>query len=256
MFPVLRIGPLAIQTPALFVLSGIWVGLMLVKKFAGRYSIPFRQLENLTLWFLFSGLVGARVFYFLRFPQAFFANPLAVILPSPFLLDFEGGALVAVLVTLVYGQRHKMPFWETLDALTPGFAVFVIALGLAHIASGNAYGIRTSLPWGIELWGAIRHPVQIYETLLAVLILWIVLPAKPDREEVDNYQVSGMLFLEFVALSAASQLILETFRAVGVRWFGVVRMEQIIAWLVLALALWLIGQRRKQGVSLRTMIRL
>lgn len=250
MFPVLHIGPFAIQTPGLFVLSGIWVGLALVKKFAGRYSIPYRQLENLVLWILLSGLVGARIFYFLRFPQAFSANPLAMILPSPFLLDFEGGILVAVLIALIYGQRHRMPFWETLDALTPGFAVFLIALGLAHIASGNAYGIHTDLPWGVELWGAVRHPVQIYETVLAMFILLMVLPAKLEHDSVDR--VGGLLFLKFVALSAVAQIILATFRAEGARWFGVIRVEQVIAWLVLALALWLIGQRRKRRMEILT----
>jgi|YNPNPStandDraft_1061719.scaffolds.fasta_scaffold04560_7 phosphatidylglycerol:prolipoprotein diacylglycerol transferase len=244
MFPVLHVGRVALQTPDLLILLGIWVGVMLIEKFAERFSISTKQLENLTLWSLLSGLVGARLLYFLKFPQAFLANPLDILSLRPFLLDFEGGVTVALIVALIYGQKRKMSFWSTLDALTPGFAVFAVSLGLAHLASGNAYGIETRLPWGIELWGAVRHPVQIYETLAAMLILYLVLPLKFRQETIER-QKRGVLFLKFVALSAAANLLLDTFRAEGIRWFGVVRAGQVTAWLVLALSLWLIGRRQQ-----------
>jgi len=63
-----------------------------------------------------------------------------------------------------------LPLWPALDALTPGLAAVMIAIGLAHIASGDAFGSPADLPWAIQLWGARRHPTQIYETLAAALI--------------------------------------------------------------------------------------
>ena len=37
MFPVLQIGPLALQTPGLLILIGIWVGLSVMERFASRF---------------------------------------------------------------------------------------------------------------------------------------------------------------------------------------------------------------------------
>jgi hypothetical protein len=45
-----------------------------------------------------------------------------------------------------------------LDALTPGLAVMMIALGLANLASGNAYGEPAQVPWSIFLWGEWQQP--------------------------------------------------------------------------------------------------
>ncbi len=53
----------------------------------------------------------------------------------------------------------------------------MLAVPLANLASGDAFGAPSSLPWAIELWGAARHPVQIYEAVAAGLILWVCRPA-------------------------------------------------------------------------------
>ena len=100
-----------------------------------------------------------------------------------------------------------MALWPTLDALTPLLAVMAIALGLSHLASGAAFGATTQVPWGIELWGAKRHPSQVYEILAAVAILLILWPGKWGEQE-----PAGRYFLLFVTLSALAQLILEAFR--------------------------------------------
>ena len=65
-----------------------------------------------------------------------------------------------------------------LDALTPGFIVLAGGLALADLASGDAYGSPSSLPWAIELWGAARHPTQIYQLIAVIVIGVIVLKSR------------------------------------------------------------------------------
>ncbi len=98
-------------------------------------------------------------------------NPISIISLNPGLLDIWGGILVAVLVGLVYTQRKQIPLLSALDALTPLLAVLMIAVPLSNLASGEAYGNPTTIPWSIYLWGMHRHPTQIYEALAAMLIL-------------------------------------------------------------------------------------
>lgn len=61
------------------------------------------------------------------------------------------------------------------NLLTLLVAVLGVAVGIAHLAAGSAFGAPTSLPLAIELWGSWRHPTQVYETVVTVLILVAVL---------------------------------------------------------------------------------
>lgn len=241
MLPILQIGPLAIQMPGLVILAGIWVGLSLSERQAPRSGTNANDLYNLAFIGLISGLIGARLAYIARYPAAFTSNLLSMISLNPGLLDPWGGTAFGMILALIYGQRKKMRLWGTLDALTPALAVFMIALGLSHLASGNAFGNPTSLPWGIDLWGARRQPTQIYEIILAAIIFWIIWS---NRGKVDS-RLPGEYFLAFTAMSAAARLLLEGFRGDSAL-IGSIRSAQVAAWLVLAASLWGLGRLLKR----------
>jgi len=237
MLPILQIGPLAIQVPGLVILAGIWVGLSLSEREAPQFEINANDLYNLAFIGLISGLIGARLAYIARYPAAFTSNLFSVISLNPGLLDPLGGTAFGMILALIYGQRKKMSFWGTLDALTPALAVFMIALGLSHLASGNAFGTPTSVPWGIDLWGAHRQPTQIYEIILSSVIFWIIWYQRGNADS----RPPGEYFLAFTAMSAGARLFLEGFRADSVL-IGGIRIAQIAAWLVLAASLWGLGR--------------
>jgi prolipoprotein diacylglyceryl transferase len=234
MLPIVNIGPLAIQLPGLVILLGLWLGLTLAERNAPRFGVKANELYNLVFIALIAGIIGARLAYVLRYPQAFAGNPLSILSLNISLLDPWGGLTLGLVATLVYGQRKSMPFWSTLDALTPVLAVFAIAVSLSQFASGAAFGAPTEVPWSIHLWGADRHPTQIYEALAGGLILIILWPSRIDITK----KPSGSYFLTFIALSAGAHLFLEAFRGDSILLLGVLRQRQVIAWLVLAASLW------------------
>jgi phosphatidylglycerol:prolipoprotein diacylglycerol transferase len=124
-----------------------------------------------------------------------------------------------------------------LDALTPLFATLAIGLHLSHLAAGTAFGSPTTLPWGIELWNATRHPTQIYELIAALIIFGFIWFRKSNLP-------AGILFLNFIALTAGARLLLEAFRGDSTLVLGGLRIAQVIAWVVLAVALF---RREKQS---------
>ncbi|MBN2500045.1 MAG: prolipoprotein diacylglyceryl transferase [Anaerolineales bacterium] len=232
MFPTLTLGPISLQLPGLIAIFGLWLGLTMAERHSTRFGVKADVLYNLVFTMLIAGVIGARLSYVVRYPSAFTSNLLGIFTLNPSLLDPFGGIAAAGIAGLVYGQRKSMPLWPTLDALTPLLAVLLVALPVADLSSGAAFGAPTDLPWGIELWGTTRHPTQIYQALIANFILWLLL-VKPRRRKL----APGMLFLQFVTLSAGARLFVEAFRGDSVVLFGGICSAQVAAWIVLALGL-------------------
>ncbi|HQN42854.1 MAG TPA: prolipoprotein diacylglyceryl transferase [Anaerolineaceae bacterium] len=248
MFPYLEIGPLSIQSRGVILILGLWLALTLcdqLLKRARRTDIQGEVIFNLAITGLIAGLIGARLAYAARNPAAFAAQPLALILPSGQMLDEEAGLLFGILAALIYGQRKKLPLWTTLDVLTPGLALMAIVIPLANLASGSGYGAPTTLPWGIRLWNEMRHPSQVYEMLAGAITLALVWPR-------GGKQPAGQQFLRLMAWSAGWRLFLETWRGDSVMLTGSIRLWQVVAWLGLALSLWLLGWLRRQSVEENT----
>ena len=231
MFPVVSIGPLAVQVPGVMLLIGVWAGIQVMEREATRHKLPASSLSNLVLFGLLAGVIGARLGYALRFLEAYGEDPLGLLSLNPSTLSPMEGVLAGLLTAWIYGTRKGLSFWSTLDALTPGLAVFGVALGLSHLASGDAYGAPASLPWAIELWGARRHPTQVYEILAAVLILLALWRFR----RWDTFP--GFFFLCWVLMAAVSRLILEAFRGDSAVIFGVLRGAQIGGLLILLMAM-------------------
>jgi phosphatidylglycerol:prolipoprotein diacylglycerol transferase len=238
MFPVIQLGPLAIQSAGLFLLASIYLGITLTEKRAANYGLQSAPLSDLILLALFGLIAGGRLSFALQNWDSFRTSPLDIFSLNPSLFDLTGGLALGFIVALTFGQRKGLAFWSTLDALTPFFATVMVGIGLSHLASGNAFGKETSLPWGIELFGAVRHPSQIYEVALALFILSLFGLQKP-------FPASGAQFLTFVAWTAGAHLFLEAFRGDSTLIFGSLRLGQILAWMLLAAAL--VGLNRLQS---------
>ncbi|MFM8320673.1 MAG: prolipoprotein diacylglyceryl transferase family protein [Chloroflexota bacterium] len=239
MLPILQIGPLALQTPGLALLAGLWLGLSLAERYSQARGVSPNALYNLVFTTLLAALAGARLSYLAQYPAVFLESPLSLLSLNPSLLDPWGAAAGAVLAALIYGQRSRLPFWSTLDALAPLLGVLAIGVGLSHLASGSAFGAPTGLPWAVNLWGADRHPSQVYETLAAGLILALLWPGRALRWG----WAPGVYALAFIALHAAARLALEAFRGDSLLLPGGLRTAQPAAWIILALALWAISRR-------------
>ena len=240
MLPILHIGPFGLQTPGLVLLIGVFFAISRVEKHAAAFKVDGNILANLVLIGLGSGLVGGRFSYALQYAPAFIKNPLALISFTPTMFNLEGGLLICILAAFIYGQRKHLPLLPVLDALSLGLALFLAALHLANLASGDAYGVPASLPWSITLWGAERHPVQIYEFFTAGLIAFYLRPG------VNLTVRPGTFFWSWIALTALARLFFDTFRADSQVIIGAVHLPQLFAWACLALALWQLNPQRKE----------
>lgn len=230
MFPILNAGPLAIPLAPILLLLGFFVSASLVEAEAARLGLDRTSVSNLIYIALAAALVGARLGYVLTHLDAFLQDPLSIIVPAAATLDPLWGLAIGVLAGGVFGKRYGLPLWRTLDALAPGIAAMSIFLGVAHLASGDAFGAPAALPWSIFLWDELRHPSQVYEILAAALVfgVWWRVRALPSFD--------GFRFWTVIALLALGVTFLEAFRGDSLLYAGW-RVAQVIALAVLALSL-------------------
>ena len=94
MLPILHLGPLAIQTPGLVVLIGVWLGLWLVEKQAAYFKIDSNILSNLVFIGLEVGVIGARIAYIIHYSFAFRSNLTSIFSLNLSLFDPGWGFLI------------------------------------------------------------------------------------------------------------------------------------------------------------------
>jgi prolipoprotein diacylglyceryltransferase len=232
MFPVLQIGPFVLNVPVLMQLVGVFAGVWLTEREAARLGLPADAVARMVFVGLIAGVAGARLGYVARYLSIYAADPLSLFSPNPAALDPEMGELVGGIALLIAGQRSKLPLRPTLDALTPGLAALGVALGVADLAAGDAFGAPARLSWSISLWGAQRHPSQGYEIVAALVVygIWRLLRG--------HLPAAGFGLLLVVALSAGARIFLEAFRGDGQTIFGGLRVAQVWGLIVLAACLW------------------
>ena len=235
MLPYLRLGPFLLQTPALALLIGFWLGSWLAEKEAVRLRLNQKHISEIVFNGFIAGIVGARLAYASQYLNVYAANPLSLFAPTLNTLDATAGALIGITASVIFAQRKQLPLRPTLDALAPGLAIFMVALGTTHILSGDAFGAPANLPWSIFLWSDYRHPSQIYETLVALIIFGLARIAHLGQPG------SGVNFLIVVALSAGASIFLEAFRGDSLIVAGGFRTVQVVGLIILAAALWMIG---------------
>lgn len=231
MYPYLRVGPYLLQLSGLALLAGVWLGISLIEKEAARLKMDASKVTNMVFYGLIAGLIGARFGYVLQFLDVYISNPLSLFSLNANTLSPELGTLIGLIVAFLFGQRYKLSLRPVLDALAPGLAVFMVALGVAYILSGDAYGAPAFLPWSVFLWADYRHPSQIYETIAAMGI-FLVAMRRPF-----GGQGAGLNFLFVLAASAIARIFLEAFRGDSVVWPGGFRAAQVIGLGVLAVSI-------------------
>lgn len=168
------------------------------------------------------GLVAARLGYAIRYADLYLQDPALLISLQPGTLAFLPGLLVGVGTAFFYLQRHQVPVPIALDASAAGLTLGILIIRIGQFLTGDAYGLATNVPWAIELWGASRHPVQLYSAgalILIGLLLWLY----------RRNTLPGETFWRFVVLYALSELILRAYRANSPTWGPGVRLDQVVA---------------------------
>lgn len=237
MWPVISFAGLTISSNLLAAVGSLLVGSELALRAITRLAPPEKQAGwsqafNQAFWSAFlMGLAGARVSFALRFYRLYLDALQLLWSPRPGALDTGPGLVIAVIVFLLWVRRKRVPLAGAADASAVGAAGALAVLSLGRFATGAGYGSPTDVPWGVDLWGVQRHPVQLYEFGAAVLVaatLWQKLAGA----------LPGELFWRFLLYASLSEFVLAAFRANPATWVLGIRVSQVVALALLLVALY------------------
>jgi prolipoprotein diacylglyceryltransferase len=243
MYPVIHIGPAAIQSSILTLIVALWVGAELAERAwkcrpagsEGTGALQGEAVWNVIALVVAVTLIAGRLVYAGQNPGLYAADPLQILSPTPGTLSLAVGAVIGIVAGLAYIQRRRISLLPLLDALAPGILAAITIIALGQFLSGDAYGTPTNLPWAIFLWGEWRHPVQVYDTLAALGGLIVIGRIHRARE--------GRVALAALAWYSAARVLIDAFRGDATVIPGGYRSTQVIALVVLLLALWLMSRR-------------
>jgi len=244
MFPIINLGPLSIPTPAFLLILGYIAGSYLLEKKSSLFSMASEIIDR-ALWIgTISALIGARLSYIAGAPSAFRGNILSILSLNPALLDPVGGLLIGGAAVFLVISKQKTDYWLFLDSITFFLGAMLPAFFLSRFSAGNGFGIPTDLPWGVFLWGVERHPVQIYLTIAALILLIIIIATAPIKE-----LPPGSTFLIFIAATFSYLVFLTAYQEPSNILISGFRSGQIILWLLLLFALILLNFRFKTSIT-------
>ena len=171
----IHIGPAAFQTAPVVFLIGFFLLSEISRRRATAHNTPQQPINNALTLALIIGLLMARFVYVVTHWTAYESRLQQSLALSIQGLTLEAGLVASLVVYLIYAYVKKVTISTALDILAPGIGAFMALMPLAFLANGDVIGQPTDLPWAIDLWNEMRHPVQLYATIgsaLALLVWW------------------------------------------------------------------------------------
>ena len=226
LYPILfQLPGFTLYTQTLLLIIAFIAGLLVAVNEGKRFAIGRIDITDVVLWGFISAILGARLL-FMVLNKDFYAFT-----PDEFCtlgtlnggFSLHGGLLAGGLIGLGVARYHNLAVWRLADVLAPGLAVAMFFMRLGCLLNGCDYGVITTVPWGIPLHGATRHPIQLYEGLgnLLLLPLLLYMNKKPVKQ--------GHTFMVYMLLSALLRLGVDFYREDFVRIWGLFTIPQIIA---------------------------
>jgi len=228
LYPILfQISGFTLYTQTVCLIIAFISGLLVAVREGKSFAITRLDITDVVLWGFISAIFGARLLFMILSweSSAFTFSEICTLGTKDGGFSFHGGLLAGGLASFLAARHHKINIWRLADALAPGLAVAMFFMRIGCLLNGCDYGVVTTVPWGIPLHGANRHPIQLYEGVgnLLMLPLLILLNKKPARP--------GYTFLLYMLLSAIIRFGADFYREeyVHIRVWNLFTIPQLLA---------------------------
>lgn len=165
----------------LAVIIAIWIAIVGAKRkdYISQISGNFGEIIwDLALYVVILGAIGARLLYVIVKWTEYAQTPIEIFNFRGGGLSLHGALLGGVAGIIWFARRHKMSSLILMDIISPGAALGIAIGRIGCFLNGCCLGKITELPWGVIFsetrYPGKRHPTQIYEFLLDI-VLFVIL---------------------------------------------------------------------------------
>jgi phosphatidylglycerol---prolipoprotein diacylglyceryl transferase len=235
-----------IQSYGLCVVLAATVGVLVTSARAPQHGLTRFDGMAVALLGVGGGVVGAALLYFIVHAREFFAEPELFLHPG---LVFYGGLGGGAVTIWLYCRKFGVSMARAGDAGTVGLALGHAIGRVGCLLAGCCYGraCAADFPLGVTLHGALRHPVQLYESAGLVALAGLLALVSPRLRERP-----GLLSAAYLGGYALLRLSTESFRGDDVErgFVGPLSTSQAIAvaMLLASLVLFYYAKLRAEGV--------
>lgn len=180
---------------ALFLLAGLVSGLLYTRWLATRVGLDPDWVWDAAPWIVLCAIVGARLYYVLLRADYFAQHPAEAINLRLGGMAFHGSLVAGIAAFMILARRDNQPVLAWTDVAMPGVALAQAVGRWGNWANQEAFGLPTTLPWGVAIDAAHRppqfvdspafHPTFLYESLFnlanAALLGWLALRVPSSR---------------------------------------------------------------------------
>ena len=237
---LLELGFISIHWYGFFLALGISLAILVIIKLFKKNNIPIDLVFSLTSYLIVAGVIGARLGYiFFYRPLFYFNNPKEIIFINHGGLSSHGMALGIIIMLFFLFKINKINK-KTIDLLIIPIPLVAAFIRLGNFFNNEILGRTTNLLWAVDG----RHPVQIYELLIALAIFLILyfLYKKYNNK-------SPVLFITalFVFLYFSSRFIVEFFKEYQIFNSGLTTGQYLSIPFIIWSILWLFHLSRKRA---------
>lgn len=185
MYPYLPFGPLSVPTGAILTIAAIMLGLEIAGRHARRLGIHPDYIWNTGLIAILAGLIVARLWNVVQFWYIYRAEPMLIFSLRPSGFALGPGLVAAVIAAYGYLLYKALDPVRVAAAGASGALIAGVILNISYMLTGAVVGTPTTLPWAINHFGELVHPVGLYRAV-GLTITWIAVqlavdPQRPAR---------------------------------------------------------------------------
>lgn len=246
-----QLGPVPIMWYAIFIVSGIILGLGVITWLGKTKGYDFEDWIDFLLLGLPLGLVGARLYFILFNLPYYQANPIEMFNVRSGGLAIHGGMFAGLIYTYFFIKKKGFDFFTTIDILAPAFILGQSIGRWGNFINQEAYGqvvSQEALSWlpqfiqeGMYINGAYHQPTFLYESIWN-LIVFIVMIALFKSKYYKPGRVLGVYLIAY----SIGRFIIEDLRTDSL-YLGNIQVARLISLVLIAAGSYLIYRTMSSG---------
>jgi phosphatidylglycerol:prolipoprotein diacylglycerol transferase len=162
-------------------------------------------------------------------------------------MSFHGGMLGVIAALAIYAWRHKRAAGDVFDFTVPlpGLGLFFGRIG--NFINGELWGKPTTVPWGFNVDGEVRHASQLYEAfceglLLFAIIWWFTSTPRP------RFAPSGLFLILYGVARFGLEFVRLPDEHIGYLAGGWFTMGQLLSLPMILVGIFLLVMAYRRGV--------